>query len=80
MPEQPRGGYSLTVRFSREIGEGLEIIRRRSGVGPTDYIRMAVYRALQEDVGFILLPDDDPAPHAAGTGSDADAATEGSEP
>lgn len=62
MPEQPRSdGYALTIRFSPETGRGLEIIRQRTRIGPTDYVRLAVYRALQEDIRFILLPDDEQA-------------------
>lgn len=50
MPEQPRADdYALTIRFTREIERGLDNIRRRTGVGPTDYIRLAVWHALAGD-------------------------------
>lgn len=59
MGEQPPArDYAITVRFPPAIARGLEHVRRKSGVGPTDYIRLAVYRALTKDVGIPIYDSD----------------------
>lgn len=58
MPEQPREGYAITIRFPPDVERGLDLARRSSGVGPTDYIRLAVWQALVRD-GFAVPPRED---------------------
>lgn len=71
MLEQP-GVYPLTVRFSPEIRDGLAAVRERIGVGPTDYIRLAVWRALQADA----VASDPPPPTQPQPGADTGAERE----
>lgn len=58
MTAQPPEGKAITLRFSPEIAAGLDQAKRRWGVGPVDYIRIAVARALVED-GMIQETEDD---------------------
>ena len=64
MPEQPHKGYSITIRFPPDVERGLDLARRSSGVGPTDYIRLAVWQALARD-GFAAVPREDDRPRDA---------------